>query len=426
MIRSRSFAAGTPAAFGFNNRKGGIEMKEIAFPWYVRDIIDTLCRAGHEAYAVGGCIRDILLGYEPKDWDITTSAMPDEVIAGLSSQGFDVRVGTGLKHGTVTVICKRKGESSYACEVTTYRSDGDYSDSRRPDSVKFVRSLREDLARRDFTVNAMASNGREIVDPFDGRKDLRAGLIRCVGEARKRFTEDSLRILRALRFAARYGFTIEPESADSMRELCQRVGLVSAERIGAELSEIFSSRYCADILIQYGDVVSGAVGVGISDPSLLRGCEDPFTRFLLFFGDNAPAVCSRLKLSCAWATRTQKALASRNDPCPREKSQVKRFMNKYGDDHAIFLKYCGIIKREQTCYDDAVRIAKEVISLGEAYTVSGLSINGDDLIKLGFSGREIGAELERLLFLVIDGRVQNERNALLSSCSSKEGRNVLG
>ena len=206
----------------------------IPIPPEIRAILGALRGAGHEACPVGGCVRDSLMGLAPGDWDVCTSALPSEVIALF---GEENTLPTGLKHGTVTV---RSGGAR--AEVTTYRTDGAYGDHRRPDKVRFVSSLGEDLARRDFTVNAMAldAEGR-VVDLFGGRKDLEAKCIRCVGDPETRFREDALRILRALRFAARLGFGVEPATASAMLFCRGLLSAVSRERVCAELKGFLSA-----------------------------------------------------------------------------------------------------------------------------------------------------------------------------------------
>ncbi|MBQ5360668.1 MAG: CCA tRNA nucleotidyltransferase, partial [Lachnospiraceae bacterium] len=205
---------------------------KIHIPENASRIIDVIQQAGYEAYVVGGCVRDSVMGRKPNDWDITTSALPTDVKA-----LFKRTVDTGLKHGTVTVLM---GGESF--EVTTYRIDGEYGDGRHPDQVTFTASLEEDLKRRDFTINAMAYNYTAgLVDLFDGREDLRRKCIRAVGDPEKRFSEDALRILRAVRFAAQFGFGIEPETAGAIRELAPTLQKVSAERIRDELNKLLVS-----------------------------------------------------------------------------------------------------------------------------------------------------------------------------------------
>ena len=210
-----------------------MEEYDIRLPQKVNRIITSLQNAGFEAYAVGGCVRDSILGREPGDWDITTSAMPEETKA-----LFEKTVDTGIEHGTVTVLLEREG-----FEVTTYRIDGKYEDSRHPKEVTFTRSLKEDLLRRDFTINAMAYNEKNgLVDIFGGLRDLKERKIRCVGDAKARFSEDALRILRGIRFAAQLGFSIDEETKAGMEKLAPTLKNISAERIQTELVKMLISR----------------------------------------------------------------------------------------------------------------------------------------------------------------------------------------
>ncbi len=202
---------------------------EIQLPEKVKFIIDTIMEAGYEAYAVGGCIRDFILGREAADWDITTSASPL-----LVKELFRHTIDTGIKHGTVTVMLGKEG-----FEVTTYRVDGKYEDGRHPESVTFTASLKEDLKRRDFTINAMAYNEQAgLVDEFGGLKDIENKVIRCVGDAGERFTEDALRMMRAVRFSAQLGYEIEEKTSAAIGKLSERLRLISAERIAVELTKL--------------------------------------------------------------------------------------------------------------------------------------------------------------------------------------------
>ena len=215
-------------------------------PGYVQAVLEALEAAGHEAWCVGGCVRDALLGREPGDWDVTTSARPEETLAVFPTQGEP----TGLKHGTVTV--KTPGGP---VEVTTYRIDGTYRDHRRPDSVIFTASLEADLSRRDFTVNAMAANLRGAFrDPFGGREDLRQGILRCVGDPDRRFQEDALRILRGLRFSASLGFSLEPGTAAALRRNRKLLGEVAPERIQVEFFKLLPGKAAAQVLRTYPEV----------------------------------------------------------------------------------------------------------------------------------------------------------------------------
>ena len=215
---------------------------KIQLPEKVHNIIETLQSAGYEAYAVGGCVRDSLLGRTPNDWDITTSARPEE-----TKRLFPRTIDTGIQHGTVTVMMNKEG-----FEVTTYRIDGEYEDSRHPKEVTFTASLEEDLKRRDFTINAMAYNEQDgLVDIFGGIRDIKAGVIRCVGNAEERFTEDALRMLRAVRFSAQLGYRIEEATRDAIRRLAPSLQRISAERIQTELVKLVTSPHPDYLRIAY-------------------------------------------------------------------------------------------------------------------------------------------------------------------------------
>lgn len=220
-------------------------------PSGARTIIRGLQNEGFSAYVVGGCVRDSLLGLEPKDWDICTSAKPEEMKEYFTRCSVRT-IDTGLQHGTITVDLERNGKF----EVTTYRVDGNYSDSRHPDSVEFVDDIEQDLSRRDFTINAMAYNTTVIVDPFSGQEDLKNGLIRCVGNPDDRFGEDALRILRAMRFASTYGFSIEEATAKSIHKNKDKLKNIAAERIQTELCKMLCGKGILNILIEYSDVIA--------------------------------------------------------------------------------------------------------------------------------------------------------------------------
>ena len=220
-----------------------------SLPDPVYRLLDHLSRAGFSAYVVGGCVRDSLLGLQPHDWDICTSATPDQMKQVF--RGFHT-VETGLKHGTMTVVVDHK-----PYEVTTFRVDGNYSDHRHPDSVRFVDNLTQDLARRDFTVNAMAfSPASGLADPFNGQQDLSAGLIRCVGIPEQRFDEDALRVLRALRFASVYDFTIEPATASALRKMSPDLKRVAGERVREELLKLLCGKAAGRILREFPEVLA--------------------------------------------------------------------------------------------------------------------------------------------------------------------------
>ena len=237
---------------------------QLTLPPVVAALLRTLQAAGHQAFVVGGCVRDSLLGRAPEDWDICTSAQPGEVEALFQGRRLLLN---GKKHGTVAVV-----EGGKSWEITTFRRDGAYSDGRHPDAVRFVPDVRQDLARRDFTVNAMAwSPAAGLVDPFGGQADLRAGVLRCVGDPNARFAEDALRVLRAPRFAAQLGFALEPGTAAAARRCRGGVALVSPERIFTELDKLLAGAQAGRVLAQYGEILAGAL------PEILPciGCTQP-------------------------------------------------------------------------------------------------------------------------------------------------------
>lgn len=221
----------------------------VEVPAPVNYIIQELEKCGHEVYMVGGCVRDSVLGRKPHDYDICTSATPDEILKAFSDEEI---IPTGLQHGTVTILINKE-----PFEVTTYRIDGNYSDNRRPDNVTFTKNLVEDLRRRDFTINAMAYNPRiGLIDPFNGLEDIKEEKIRCVGSAKDRFGEDTLRILRAIRFASQFGFVIEPDTDWEIHQQHKKLENISVERINSEFCKIVSSdSFCVQLLL-YKDVFS--------------------------------------------------------------------------------------------------------------------------------------------------------------------------
>ena len=232
-----------------------MDMVDIELPAGAERIISRLQDAGYEAYIVGGCVRDALLHKEPKDWDICTSALPAEIRNAFYDDPDFRILATGEKHGTLTVIVDGK---SY--EVTTYRSDGEYLDGRHPSTVKFVGSLEADLARRDFAINAMAFGKEQgLIDPYHGYHDLQFGLLRCVGRPEDRFTEDGLRIFRALRFASTYQLAVEAETARGIHECKSRLKDISAERIRVELDKMLLGDGVKDVLLQYKDIIATVI-----------------------------------------------------------------------------------------------------------------------------------------------------------------------
>lgn len=391
----------------------------IKLPEQVSHIIGRLEAAGYEAYAVGGCVRDSLLKRTPNDWDITTSALPEETKA-----LFPRTIDTGIEHGTVTIMIDREGY-----EVTTYRIDGKYSDSRHPDSVSFTRSLEEDLKRRDFTINAMAYCDAGLIDMFGGVDDLDRHIVRCVGNPIERFGEDALRILRAVRFAAQLGFDIDPATAGAAKELAPNLKNISAERIHTELHKLLMSPHPDRLLSLYelgiSDIIlpefTGTVASQKADEltGLLSAApEDKYIRWalLLLYTGSARAIMSRLKFDNL-TIHTVLALiksSSENMDNP-DITATRRLMCLYGKEHfPLILAFRHALEPDK---DFSVIEAhySEICRLGQATSVRELAVNGTDLIAAGFpTGQIIGTLLDTLLNAVIVDPDLNTPSGLLA------------
>lgn len=389
---------------------------KITIPDNVMRAIGILEQNGYSAYAVGGCVRDSLLGLKPFDWDICTSALPEQMADCFSN--FRV-IPTGVKHGTITVIIDKP------LEITTFRIDGDYLDNRRPSEVSFTRNLQDDLCRRDFTVNAMAiSSSGEITDLYGGRDDLKAKLIRCVGDAATRFDEDALRIMRALRFAATLGFKIEPETTKAIHEKKQLLENIAAERIQKEFTKMLTGS-CRDILSEFSDVIKVFIPEAQTDSYTLQRIAaspaEPMLRLALLFGkiDTQQAFerLRNLRYDNATVNTVSVMLNSTDDSLSIQRPQLKRLLNKYGEKNAkAVLKYSlhsGKITAEQ--YGIMIENIEDIITSGECYTLSKLAVNGSDISSLGiFPAKLTGKVLHSLLEKVIDGEVENEKKFLIN------------
>jgi tRNA nucleotidyltransferase (CCA-adding enzyme) len=348
-----------------------------------------------------------LLGLIPYDYDVTTSATPDEMKAVFAD--FKTH-DTGIKHGTITVIC-----DDAAVEVTTFRVDGEYSDCRRPDNVTFTRSLRKDLARRDFTVNAMAYCERTLViDPFGGRGDLANKLIRAVGDPCERFREDGLRILRALRFAAVYGFEIELQTAIAARRQRTLLQKISAERIMQELNKLICGFGVGSLISEYRDVFGEFIPrIADADLSALDTAPaDRITRMALLFAHlGANSAYRTLKdLKCDNETRrgVHPLIEFRNHPPIKpDKIIVKRMLNRFEED--TFFRMASIRNSEE-----AAQVALQIIEDGECYTLRQFVLKGDTLVAMGYSGHEVGETLNMLLQEHINGQCKNNKDSILS------------
>ena len=435
---------------------------KVQLPEHVKKIIDILETNGYEAYAVGGCVRDTLLLRVPGDWDVTTSAKPEEVKA-LFSHTID----TGIQHGTVTVMMGKEGY-----EVTTYRIDGEYEDARHPKEVTFTGNLIEDLKRRDFTINAMAYNDRVgIVDEFDGMGDLESKVIRCVGNPRERFSEDALRMLRAVRFAAQLGFSIDEETKAAIKELAPTLAKVSKERIAVELIKILVSDHPEEMRTAYElgltkvfipefDVAMETVQnnhhhkytVGehsivamqniradknlrlimllhdLAKPVVLTTDDagyDHFVGHTQAGADMARGILRRLKFDNATIDFVYRMIKHHDDRPPMDnKALVRRRISQIGLENMpmmIEIKRADILGQSEHQFDSKMgyvdeleQAYKEIIEKNHCVNKKDLSVNGSDLLAMGMKpGEEIGVVLDLLFDIVLNDPRLNEREKLL-------------
>ncbi len=434
---------------------------KIRIPDNAKKILDIIHEAGFEAYVVGGCVRDAILGREPGDWDITTNAAPMEV-----KKLFRRTIDTGIEHGTVTVMLGKEGY-----EVTTYRIDGKYEDGRHPSSVTFTRSLVEDMKRRDFTINAMAYNDEEgLIDRFGGEKDLEEHIIRCVGEPRERFSEDALRIMRAVRFSAQLGFGIEEKTREAIKELAPTLEKISAERIQVELVKLITSDHPGRILDAYELGITKVIlpefdacmktpqnnihhdyNVGehivksvenirpdrvlrltmlmhdIAKPVTMTIDDDDVSHFKgheLQSAQMAAAIFRRLKFDRKTMDRACNLIRYHDDRFPATPKSVRKAMNRVGVEEFPFLLEVRIAdtlaqsdyKKEENLklIEDTRKIYEEVLEKNECVGLNDLAVKGQDLIGAGIKpGKQIGDVLKAMLADVIEEPSHNSREYLL-------------
>lgn len=407
---------------------------KMTLPAPVIYVMEKLESAGYTAYAVGGCVRDHLMGRVPGDYDVTTSAKPEEMLEVFS---LDRVVETGLKHGTVTIV-----KDGMNVETTTYRIDGTYDDGRHPDSVTFTDRLDDDLCRRDFTINAMAYNPvRGIVDLWNGREDLEKRSIRCVGCAKERFSEDGLRILRALRFASVLDFTPDEECAEGVRDLKHLLDKISRERIYVELTKLLNGVGAARILREFPEiiahalphleengVVSAAEFIEVDEVLVKSGYpKDPGLRYALLFASldekQAADAMNSLKPSRDEKNAVMTLVKKRGGGIGLDKYAVKCLMRDAGDDFAEtlarYLFVTGAIT--ESAFEEARSLSAEILAKDECRRVAQLDVSGQDMIALGLKGREIGDTLAQLLDLVMQEKVGNLRFELLGKARSMRG-----
>ncbi len=387
------------------------------------ELLDTLHRAGYAAYVVGGCVRDSLLGLTPHDWDLCTSALPQQ---GMELFGEEKCIPTGLQHGTVTV---KQGGGLY--EITTFRTEGTYTDGRHPDEVHFVPDVREDLARRDFTINAMAYNEKEgLVDPFGGQADLQSGILRAVGVPHQRFTEDALRILRLYRFAARFGFSIDPPTARAAQELCAHLDCVSVERIEEELAKLLSAPAPAAYLDEKilgvvlpelsPEALAAAKPVVDACPAGKQALPVRLAALLLSLGEDGTRRTLR-HLRCSNACIEETAVLVREVVSGVPVSlniHARRLLGKYNLCTVQRLAALGTALQPEHAADFAAlsELAERLDADGVCCRISQLAVNGRDLMAAGVpAGPGIRKVLEALLDGVIREEYPNERQALLAA-----------
>lgn len=439
--------------------------KIIKLPENVKKAIDMLYAGGFSAYSVGGCVRDSLMGKTPHDWDITTSALPQEIKATFG--GYKT-IDTGIKHGTVTVLME-----GTPLEITTYRKEGDYSDHRHPDKVDFTPDIREDLKRRDFTVNAMAYNHIEgFVDLFGGMADLEKKIIRSVGRAENRFREDALRIVRGIRFASVLGFDIETETAEAMDKLKSDLRFVAVERITEEFKKLLMGKKAAEILRDH----SAIVWEFIPEIKSMAGCEqisryhiydvwehtlkalehsidintDIETRLAVLFHDigkpevkifdeekgvnhfygHAPVsaeitseILTRLRFDNKTKDTVCRLIRRHDEKVPLSELRVKRLVAAEGEENFIRLlqlmecdnsaKAEFVVKERAHYTEDSLKILQKLKDEEACLSLKTLNINGNDLLDMGaVPGKHIGSILHELLDLVITGQLKNDAAAL--------------
>lgn len=429
-------------------------------PEQICQILQRLEDAGFEAYVVGGCVRDYIMGLTPHDYDITTAATPDEVCAAFS----DCKViETGLKHGTVTVLFK-----GISVEITTFRADGEYSDGRHPDSVTFTRNIADDLSRRDFTMNGIAySPLHGLVDPFGGEADIRAKVVRCIGEPHKRFGEDALRILRALRFSAVMGFEIEEKTAIAIHKLKNTLGKVSKERIFTELNRLICGMDVRRVMMDFSDVFAEIlppleVMIGYEQHCIYhnstvyehtaRAVEnapaEPALRLAMLFHDMGKPLCKIEDMEGAYhfpghanesmrlADELLREYKSSNEmreriitivkyhdyPLDLSPKHIRRLLAKVGmerfrdimyahmaDDgaKAAFCAYRIDIARQ------AIEIAEQITAEQACLSIKDLAVTGADLKEIMPPSPQMGKVLKQLLEEVLEETLRNDKQALM-------------
>ena len=386
-------------------------------------VLKRLHDAGYQAFAVGGCVRDTLLGKVPKDWDICTNALPHEMQRVFNDCHV---IETGLQHGTLTVMYRHE-----PFEVTTFRVDGEYTDHRHPDEVIFVADVRDDLSRRDFTVNAMAwSDETGVVDAFGGQEDLARKLIRCVGEPETRFGEDALRIMRALRFASVYGFAIDPATDAAIHVLKHTLADVAAERIRVELLKLLCGDGAGEILRAYPDVLRAIMPQltaadwettvtaveGVPKEEILR-----LTMLLhKLTPEAAKAVLVSLKPDNFTRDRVLTLVTNQDYDFRADRYCLLKALSLLGEE---VIRQLLVVRRAKGAGDTAAlaSVLDQVLADGVCFSIREMAINGRDLMVLGAKGKKVGECLAYLLELLLQESIPNEREALLAAAKGYLG-----
>ncbi len=433
---------------------------EIALPPEVETIIENLEKSGFKAYAVGGAVRDCVLGLTPEDWDITTSARPEEIKKVFSARET---IETGIKHGTVTVLVNHK-----PFEVTSFRSEGSYSDCRHPDKVEFVTDLSEDLRRRDFTVNSLAYNKKEgLIDLYRGLSDINNKIIRTVGKAEERFSEDALRILRAVRFSSKLGFKIDPETKSAAEKLKGLLSKISAERIFSELSKLLFGKNVVGALLDSSGIICEVIPemkpcVGFEQHSkwhkydvyehIVRSVgaieDKPELKWAMFLHDigkpekffmkdgeghfyghaepsvkMADSILTRLKAPNLLKEQVIFLVKNHDRPFPEGEVKLKRMLKDIGAEN--FFRLVEVKKADNTAHgtdialaesgkvENTKKIVEKIIESGECFSLKQLKISGKELLEIGFKGKSVGEELEKLLDMCIVSPELNDENKLI-------------
>lgn len=430
-------------------------------PPQVNKAFELLEAAGYEAFLVGGAVRDYVQSNSPaKDWDITTNALPEQIEEVFA--GYHL-IETGLKHGTVTVVIDHE-----PLEITTYRIDGDYSDHRHPDSVSFTRKLKDDIERRDFTMNALAYNPKTgVVDLVGGAGDIEKGLVRCVGDPDRRFREDGLRMLRALRFASVYGMQIEEETAAAIHRNMELLSGIAAERIQVELTKMLCGAGVADLLRKFADVIAVPIpelapmfGFSQHNPHhdkdvwnhtiavVASICPVPIMRWAALLHDVGKPACfelgpdgvghffghaersttltedilTRLRFDNAGKDRIVRLVRYHDMPITADRKLARRLLSKHGEEaarqlvelhKADTLGQAAICQHRIEIFDDVIALIDGILQEESCFSLRDLAVNGNDMIALGFRGRGIGLILQLCLDKVLDEQLPNERDTLL-------------